>query len=282
MPTWRGCAVTRPPRSARSRKPDGSTPRWARPRRWSGWRRNQVVSGRGGAGVSTAAARAPRRQSSPACAPALDRSEFASLHPHLTRFRTFQRKVDFVPLAQRLGCVPGPRRSLQSIASKRCGLSHCQKSSRAAEFHRRALPEPYVSLSTHTAPSIRAFTSSSRHWGKSPGVRRWRTALSCPCGSSRQRLATGQDWIPLPLRSSFITKPSALLRAAPPLCLASVLWSSSGPPTWDVSLAIKTTGSHVPCKSPSRSHAAFEPDAAWAGLQVSAQTYPEINPKPRF
>ncbi len=31
------------------------------------------------------------------------------------------------------------------------------ESSRAAEFHPRALPEPYVSLSTHTAPSIRAF-----------------------------------------------------------------------------------------------------------------------------
>jgi len=30
-------------------------------------------------------------------------------------------------------------------------------SSRAAELHRRALPEPYVSLSPHTAPSIRAF-----------------------------------------------------------------------------------------------------------------------------
>jgi hypothetical protein len=30
-------------------------------------------------------------------------------------------------------------------------------SSRAAGFHRRALPEPYVSLSTHTAPSIRPF-----------------------------------------------------------------------------------------------------------------------------
>ena len=40
------------------------------------------------------------------------------------------------------------------------------------------------------------------------------------------------------------------------------------------SLGIKTTGSHVPCKSLSRSHAAFEPDAAWAGLQGSAQLVP--------
>src|SRR5258705_7378707 len=44
----------------------------------------------------------------------------------------------------------------------------------------------------------------------------------------------------------------------------------------DVSLYIKTTGSHVPCKSLSRSHATFEPDAAWAALQVSAQACPEM------
>ena len=44
----------------------------------------------------------------------------------------------------------------------------------------------------------------------------------------------------------------------------------------DVALHIKTTGSHVPCKSLSRRHAAFEPDVAWAGLQVSAQACPEM------
>jgi hypothetical protein len=37
------------------------------------------------------------------------------------------------------------------------------------------------------------------------------------------------------------------------------------------SLCIGTTGSHVPYKSLIQVHAAFEPDAAWAGLQVSAQ-----------
>jgi hypothetical protein len=31
------------------------------------------------------------------------------------------------------------------------------EASRAAEFRHRALTEPYVSLSTHTAPSIRPF-----------------------------------------------------------------------------------------------------------------------------
>jgi hypothetical protein len=32
-----------------------------------------------------------------------------------------------------------------------------EESSRAGEFHPHALSEPYVSLSTHTAPSIRPF-----------------------------------------------------------------------------------------------------------------------------
>ena len=32
-----------------------------------------------------------------------------------------------------------------------------EEASRAEEFHPRALPEPYVSLSTHTAPSIQPF-----------------------------------------------------------------------------------------------------------------------------
>jgi hypothetical protein len=40
------------------------------------------------------------------------------------------------------------------------------------------------------------------------------------------------------------------------------------------SLYIGTTGSHVPCKSLNQSHAAFEPDAARAGLQVSAFACP--------
>src|ERR1700754_538608 len=40
------------------------------------------------------------------------------------------------------------------------------------------------------------------------------------------------------------------------------------------SLCIGATGSHVPCKSLIQVHAAFEPDAARAGLQVSAQAYP--------
>jgi hypothetical protein len=42
------------------------------------------------------------------------------------------------------------------------------------------------------------------------------------------------------------------------------------------SLRIGTTGSHVPYKSLIQSHAAFEPDAAKAGLQVSALACPGV------
>jgi len=56
------------------------------------------------------------------------------------------------------------------------------QASRAAEFHHRALPEPYVSLSTHTAPSIRPFAYRSRQWGKSHGVR-----LTTPANHVRAR-----------------------------------------------------------------------------------------------
>jgi hypothetical protein len=41
-------------------------------------------------------------------------------------------------------------------------LAQDDKASRAAEFHHRALTEPYVSLSTHTAPSIRPFAYFKR------------------------------------------------------------------------------------------------------------------------
>jgi hypothetical protein len=46
------------------------------------------------------------------------------------------------------------------------------------------------------------------------------------------------------------------------------------------SLRIGTTGSPVPCKSLFQVHAAYQPDAVRAGLQVSAQTYPGVNTAP--
>jgi len=42
------------------------------------------------------------------------------------------------------------------------------------------------------------------------------------------------------------------------------------------SLCIGATGSHVPHKSLFQVHAAFEPDATWAGLQGSAHACPGV------
>jgi len=46
------------------------------------------------------------------------------------------------------------------------------------------------------------------------------------------------------------------------------------------SLSIGATGSPVPCKSLIQVHAAFEPGATGAGLQVSAPTYPRMTTNP--
>jgi len=46
------------------------------------------------------------------------------------------------------------------------------------------------------------------------------------------------------------------------------------------SLVIGATGSPVPCKSLFQVHAAFEPGAAGAGLQVSAPTDPGMTTNP--
>tara|TARA_B100000678_G_C18212220_1_gene503866 strand:- start:493 stop:843 length:351 start_codon:yes stop_codon:yes gene_type:complete len=47
-----------------------------------------------------------------------------------------------------------------------------------------------------------------------------------------------------------------------------------------VSLGIGATGSPVPQKSLTQIHAAFEPDAAWAGLQGTAHTHPGVTTTP--
>lgn len=47
-----------------------------------------------------------------------------------------------------------------------------------------------------------------------------------------------------------------------------------------VSLSIGATGSPVPQKSLIQIHAAFEPDAAWAGLQGTAHTHPGVTTTP--
>ena len=49
------------------------------------------------------------------------------------------------------------RNEVETIRSTVASHVAKEESSRAGEFHPHALSEPYVSLSTHTAPSIRPF-----------------------------------------------------------------------------------------------------------------------------
>jgi hypothetical protein len=44
--------------------------------------------------------------------------------------------------------------------------------SRPRDFHPRALPEPYVNLSIHTAPDVRPLPWHSGQWAKSVGFAR--------------------------------------------------------------------------------------------------------------
>ena len=78
-----------------------------------------------------------------------------------------------------------------------------------------------------------------------------------------------------------ITGPSSLVRAAPPLCPASVL-SSSWVLHLDFSLIIGATGSHVPHKSLDQVRAAFMPDAARAVSRFSPGLIPGQRLPPGF
>src|SRR5271165_2771468 len=86
----------------------------------------------------------------------------------------------------------------------------------AGEFRPRALSEPDVILSHHPAPIVRPLL-----YGFALSVR----VLPSPV-ALRPELNNATP------RSSPITGPSSLLRVAPPLCPASVLSSSQGPPAW--------------------------------------------------
>src|SRR4051812_30776194 len=78
-----------------------------------------------------------------------------------------------------------------------------------------------------------------------------------------------------------ITGTSTLLRAHPPLCLASVLWLS-----WvfhlSFSLSIEATGSQVPCPSQDRTRATLMPDAALAVSGSPPALIPEQRLLPGF
>src|SRR6516225_3421685 len=98
------------------------------------------------------------------------------------------------------------------------------------------------------------------------------TALLYSRGSSHCWLASFQSRTTQPLRSSPITGPSTLLRVAPPLCPASVLFA--GTARLDFSLGIGATGSHVPRKSQMQSHAALHAGCHPNGNQASSGLLP--------
>src|SRR2546421_9526991 len=62
-------------------------------------------------------------------------------------------------------------------------------SSRPEDSHLRALPDPYVNLSIHTAPDVRPFPWQSCQWAKSVGfTRRNRSNQFAPLGLATQPL----------------------------------------------------------------------------------------------
>src|SRR5580698_4007920 len=63
-------------------------------------------------------------------------------------------------------------------------------SSRAGEFHPRALLEPYLKLSLHTAPDVRSLTCRNLQWAKRFGSQRTTRAnhSRAPLGRRRRRL----------------------------------------------------------------------------------------------
>ncbi len=75
-----------------------------------------------------------------------------------------------------------------------------------------ALLEPYVTVSRHTAPTVRRWVGND-----------FNLCFGLPLGSSPEGLTSRRPWTARPLRSDPITGPSSLLRAGPPLCPASVL-----------------------------------------------------------
>ncbi len=124
------------------------------------------------------------------------------------------------------------------------------ESGSAGESHPHAPTDPCVNLSIHTAPASHSLEiSRSQAYAKRTRLLpvSWLTIACCELAH--------------PLRSSPITGPSTLLLDDPPLCFASVLSFSWGLHL-NFSLNIETTGSHVPCKSLTQSHATFTPEAA--------------------
>ena len=158
------------------------------------------------------------------------------------------------PPARRLrGTFPHLLRSMAAGEPALSSAPSWHTSGSPGESHPQAPSEPYVHVSAHTAHLDQSVASRR---GDSQGC----TTDQGPPDSGCPGRACRSRW---PLRSSPVTGPSSLLQATPPLCAASVL-SRSRFCRLRVSLAIGTTGSHVPRKSPDRVLAASMPDAARA------------------
>src|SRR5271170_925135 len=61
---------------------------------------------------------------------------------------------------------------VQFITSAGCLNYPCRTPSGPEDFHLRALPEPYVNLSIHTAPIVRPLPWHSDQWARSLGFAR--------------------------------------------------------------------------------------------------------------
>ena len=94
-----------------------------------------------------------------------------------------------------------------------------------------ALSEPYVTVSRHTAPTVRRWVGND-----------FNLCFGLPLGSSPEGLTSRRPWTARPLRSDPITGPSSLLRAGPPLCPASVLSHSRCSSLVVLPLAASTAG----------------------------------------
>src|ERR1700682_1241047 len=68
-------------------------------------------------------------------------------------------------------CRPVPSTSAHWGSDRRIVKPTCL-SSGPEDFHLRALPEPYVNLSIHTAPIVRPFPWHSDQWARSLGFAR--------------------------------------------------------------------------------------------------------------
>src|SRR5258707_10725168 len=93
------------------------------------------------------------------------------------------------------GCLADPVAQCRAIefeplASIDLTLTIERKASRARELHPRALPEPYVNLSAHTAPSVRPWPYRSGQWANRSGDERTTRAsqFRAPFGCCRRRL----------------------------------------------------------------------------------------------